>query len=86
MSVCTHCAGSGREPDRLELLKRRARSLSILILTGDRVREEGAAVLLDRSIETLKGWRKTDQRLPFIRDAANRITYALCDIADFLKL
>lgn len=71
--------------DRVTELRAEARALGVPILTGDRVREDGAARLLNRSPETLRTWRKTDQRLPFGRDGAGRITYRLADLAAFLS-
>ena len=71
--------------DLVAELRAETRALGIPILTSDRVREDGAARLLNRSPETLRTWRKTDQRLPFGRDGAGRITYRLADLAAFLS-
>ena len=72
-------------PTSVEDLIAECRKRNITVLTANRVREDGTAILLDRSQETLRGWRKSDHRLPFARDGAKRITYGLADISKFLN-
>lgn len=91
-ATCPTCAGSGLAPadpqavaEAVDELRRDAREAGYTVLPLGRVREDAAALLLGRSAETLRHWRKqNDERLPHSRDAAGRVVYRLVDIARFL--
>lgn len=71
-------------PDLVAELRDAARARGFTILPGDRIRENEAAAVLDRKPSSLRKWRQTDARLPFIKDRARRVTYRLRDIAQFI--
>lgn len=55
-----------------------------LVLPGDRVREDVAALILDRSVGTLQNWRSGERPIPYT-SVRGRASYSLCDLADFLN-
>lgn len=86
MRVCPQC-GYCPSPDplqaRVEELRTWCNARGYWVGPGDTVTEETAAEILHRQPNTLRGWRSTDQRLPFQR-VGNRIRYRLADIAAFM--
>ncbi len=80
---CVTCT-CDRVTDLVASLRAATLQRSFLILPGDRVRENAAASLLNRKTSTLEKWRYTDERLPYCKDRAGRVTYALRDIAAFI--
>jgi len=55
-----------------------------VVLPVDRVREDTAAAILDRSPETLRHWRSNERPLPFTL-IRGRATYHLADLADLIN-
>jgi hypothetical protein len=89
---CCHTCGAQLPPqvsteDTVQALKQYCRENNIHILPGDRVKEDAAAILLDRSPATLRNWRSQAAPLPIFRTGAGRgrITYRLSDIAEHLN-
>lgn len=71
-------------PDLVAELRAEARARGFTILPGERIREDAAAALLDRQPSSLRKWRQTDARLPYVQDRARRVTYSIRDIANFI--
>jgi hypothetical protein len=85
MTACPHCHGTGQvEPERDRIAELRAwlTDKGHWVGPSGAVTEAAAAAALDRSPSTLRGWRYTDQRLPF-KKQAGRVRYALADLAAF---
>ncbi len=80
---CGYCPGDDALQARVEELRSWCAVRGHWIGPGDTVIEDVAAALLKRSPNTLRGWRSTDQRLPYER-VGNRIRYRLADIAAFM--
>lgn len=85
---CRHC---GRLPyddeqNTVEALRQHCLDNDLTILPGDRVREDTAAILLGRSVNTLRNWRCQGAPLPVYRSGAGRgrLTYRLQDLAEHL--
>ena len=76
---------SKRVARRVEVLKRTCAEHSFsLSIDGERVNAHIAAALLDKSPETLSGWRSAARRLAY-RRIGGRIFYDLAVLAEHLE-
>ena len=89
LRVCPHCEGTGLvEPvnakTKLADLWRTIRKEGLVVLSGDYVRTDVAALLIHKSPGTMINWRsKGDHRIPFTWRNRN-VIYELVDIAEYL--
>ena len=83
--ICPTCGGAGHvqdKPDCVAELRAWLIDKGHWVGPSGAVTEAAAAAALDRSPSTLRGWRYTDQRLPF-KKQGGRVRYALADLAAF---
>lgn len=79
---CGYCAETLMDP--VDQLRAWCLQQGHWVGPGDVVSEAVAAEILGRSVNTLRGWRATDQRLEYSRSGAG-IRYRLQDLAAYAE-
>lgn len=89
---CPHCGGRFRvEPDppvtapttSVDQIRADCLVAGMTVIPGDRVREDGAAMILDRAPGTLRNWRSAGCGPPF-KTVRGRAVYEIADLIAFI--
>lgn len=83
---CSHCGGSGKEPDAIERIRAWCERNGHWVSWDDRVTEAAAADILGRQPKTLRNWANgAGPALPRRKNAAGAVTYRIVDLVRLMN-